>query len=214
MESHRTGFPPFPPLFEIPSGFQHSQPLRLRDSYSRLNTSKPQLCTRTDEQNKLVKARHNVLVFTRHNILVFAQHNELVMARNKMAKPNEKLASSLAALHDLQQEGQHIVRTGELSRVHRDCLVKSGFLQPVIKGWLMSASPSARPGDSTAWFASFWEFCAAYCTQRFGANWHLSPEQSLLLHAENTVVPTQTIVYSRKGHNNTTRLPFIRPSTI
>ena len=72
------------------------------------------------------------------------------MARNKMAKPNEKLASSLAALHDLQQEGQHIVRTGELSRVHRDCLVKSGFLQPVIKGWLMSASPSARPGDSTA----------------------------------------------------------------
>ena len=125
-----------------------------------------------------------------------------------MAKPNEKLAASLAALHDLQKEGQHIFRTGELSRVHRDRLVKSGFLQPVIKGWLMSASPSARPGDRTAWFASFWEFCTAYCTQRFGANWHLSPEQSLLLHAENTVVPTQTIVYSRKGHNNTTKLPF------
>jgi fido (protein-threonine AMPylation protein) len=125
-----------------------------------------------------------------------------------MAKPSEKLAASLAALHDFQKEGQHIFRTGELSRVHRDRLVKSGFLQPVIKGWLMSVSPSARPGDSTAWFASFREFCAAYCTQRFGANWHLSPEQSLLLHAENTVVPAQTIVYSRKGHNNTTKLPF------
>jgi fido (protein-threonine AMPylation protein) len=125
-----------------------------------------------------------------------------------MAQPNEKLAASLAALHDLQKQGQHVFRAGELSRVHRDRLVKSGFLQPVIKGWLMSAGPSARPGDSTAWFASFWEFCAAYCTQRFGTNWHLSPEQSLLLHAENTVVPTQTIVYSRKGHNNTTKLPF------
>jgi fido (protein-threonine AMPylation protein) len=125
-----------------------------------------------------------------------------------MAQPNEKLAASLAALHDLQRQGQHVFRSGELSRVHRDRLVKSGFLQPVIKGWLMSASPSARPGDSTAWYASFWEFCAAYCTQRFGTNWHLSPEQSLLLHAENTVVPTQTIVYSRKGHNNTTKLPF------
>jgi hypothetical protein len=125
-----------------------------------------------------------------------------------MAKPNEKLAASLAVLHDLQKEGQHIFRAGELSRVHRDRLVKSGFLQPIIKGWLMSASPGARGGDSTAWFASFWEFCAAYCNHRFGANWHLSPEQSLLLHAENTVVPTQTIVYSRKGHNNTTRLPF------
>lgn len=125
-----------------------------------------------------------------------------------MAQPNEKLAASLAVLHDLQKQGQHVFRAGELSRVHRDRLVKSGFLQPVIKGWLMSASPSARPGDSTAWFASFWEFCAAYCTQRFGTNWHLSPEQSLLLYAENTVVPTQTIVYSRKGHNNTTKLPF------
>jgi fido (protein-threonine AMPylation protein) len=125
-----------------------------------------------------------------------------------MAQPNEKLAASLAALHDLQRQGQHVFRSGELSRVHRDRLVKSGFLQPVIKGWLMSASPSARPGDSTAWYASFWELCAAYCTQRFGTNWHLSPEQSLLLHAENTVVPTQTIVYSRKGHNNTTKLPF------
>jgi hypothetical protein len=125
-----------------------------------------------------------------------------------MAQPNEKLAASLAALHDLQKQGQHVFRAGELSRVHRDRLVKSGFLQPVIKGWLMSASPGARPGDSTAWFASFWEFCAAYCHHRFAADWHLSPEQSLLLHAENTVVPAQTIVYSRKGHNNTIRLPF------
>jgi hypothetical protein len=129
------------------------------------------------------------------------------------SKPNEKLATSLAALHDLQKERQHIFRAGELSRVHRDRLVKSGFLQPVIKGWLMSASPSARPGDSTAWFASFWEFCVAYCIQRFGTNWHLSPEQSLLHHAENTVVPTQTIVYSRKGHNNTASCRFTRPST-
>jgi fido (protein-threonine AMPylation protein) len=125
-----------------------------------------------------------------------------------MAQPNEKLAVSLVALHNLQKQGQHVLRAGDLSRVHRDRLVKSGFLQPVIKGWLMSASPSARPGDSTAWFASFWEFCAAYCTQRFGTNWHLSPEQSLLLYAENTVVPTQTIVHSLKGHNNTTKLPF------
>ncbi len=72
----------------------------------------------------------------------------------------------------------------------------------------MSATPGARPGDSTAWFASLWEFCAAYCNQRFGADWHLSPEQSLLLHAENTVVPAHTIVYSPEGHNNTLKLPF------
>lgn len=125
-----------------------------------------------------------------------------------MATPNEKLAASLAVLHRLQKGGSHVFQSGQLSRVHRDRLVKNGFLQPVIKGWLISTSPGARSGDSTAWFASFWEFCSAYCNQRFGTDWHLSPEQSVLLHAENTVVPAQTIVYSLKGHNNTIKLPF------
>lgn len=78
----------------------------------------------------------------------------------------------------------------------------------MIKGWLISASPGARPGDSTAWFASFWDFCALYCNERFGEDWHLSPEQSLLLDAENTVIPAQMIIYSRKGHNNTVKLLF------
>ena len=125
-----------------------------------------------------------------------------------MPKPNEKLAASLEVLRVLQENGQRVFQAGQISRIHRDRLVKHGFLQPVLKGWLMSSSPSAHPGDSTAWFASFWEFCAAYCNERFGADWYLSPEQSLLLHAENTVVPTQTTIYSRKGHNNSVTLPF------
>jgi hypothetical protein len=36
----------------------------------------------------------------------------------------------------------------------------------------------------------------------------LSPEQSVLLHAQNTVIPTQVVVYSRKGTNHTTNLLF------
>ena len=40
------------------------------------------------------------------------------------------------------------------------------------------------------------------------SEWHLSPEQSLLLHAENTVIPTQVVVYSPKGTNNTMKLLF------
>jgi fido (protein-threonine AMPylation protein) len=125
-----------------------------------------------------------------------------------MPEPNEKLAASLEVLRVLQENGQRVFQTSQIARLHRDRLVKHGFLQPVLKGWLMSSSPSAHPGDSTAWFASFWEFCAAYCNERFGAEWHLSPEQSLLLHAENTVVPAQTTIYSRKGHNNSVTLPF------
>ena len=78
----------------------------------------------------------------------------------------------------------------------------------VMQGWLMSSNPGSDPGDTTAWHASFWEFCGAYCEHRFGSRWHLSPEQSLLLCAENSVIPTQTIIYTPEGKNNTLGLLF------
>lgn len=125
-----------------------------------------------------------------------------------MVTPNEKLAASLAQLQTLQKDGRRVVRSGELTRVHRERLVGSGFLREVMKGWLISSGPDADPGNTTPWFASFWEFCAAYCSFRFGADWHLSPAQSLLLHAENTVIPQQVIIYTPKGTNNTVDLLF------
>jgi fido (protein-threonine AMPylation protein) len=125
-----------------------------------------------------------------------------------MPKPNEKLAESLAALQELQKGGRRVFRSRELSRTHRERLLRNGFLREVIKGWLMSSSPRAREGDSTPWYASFWEFCASYCRDRFDDAWHLSPEQSILLYAQNTVIPTQVVVYSRKGTNHTMKLLF------
>jgi hypothetical protein len=125
-----------------------------------------------------------------------------------MATLHEKLAASLEKLHDLQSTGQHVFRSEAFSRADRERLLQQGFLREVIKGWLISASPGAMPGDTTSWFASFWEFCARYCEYRFGANWHLSPEQSLLLHAEDTAIPTQVIVTSPHGTNNKIALLF------
>ena len=125
-----------------------------------------------------------------------------------MVTPNEKLAASLAQLETLQKEGRRVFRSVELTRVHRERLVRNGFLREVMKGWLISSSPDADPGDTTPWFASFREFCAAYCAARFGETWHLSPEQSLLLHAENTVIPRQVVIYTPKGTNNTVELLF------
>ena len=124
-----------------------------------------------------------------------------------MASPNEKLAASLAVLQKLQKD-RRVVRSNELSRVHRERLLKNGFLREVSKGWLISISPGTAKGDSTPWFASFWEFCACYCNDRFDDEWHLSPEQSLLLHAESTIIPAQVVVYSPKGTNNTIKLLF------
>ena len=125
-----------------------------------------------------------------------------------MPPPNEKLAESLAALQALQKGGQRVFRSDDLSRTHRERLLQNGFLQEVIKGWLISSNPSARAGDSTPWYSSFWEFCQKYCIDRFGEEWHVSPEQSILLNAENTVIPPQVVIYSPKGTNHKLDLLF------
>jgi len=125
-----------------------------------------------------------------------------------LSEPHEKLANSLDVLKSLQAGGRRVFQSREFGRADRERLVKNGFLLEVMKGWVISATPGTRMGDSTAWFASFWEFCARYCGERFGNDWHLSPEQSLFLHSGNTAIPTQVIVYSPKGTNNTIHLPF------
>ena len=125
-----------------------------------------------------------------------------------MATPSEKLGASLAVLERLQEGHRRVFRSRELTRVHRERLIRNGFLREVMKGWLMSSSPDAAPSETTPWFASFWEFCVAYCTARFDEEWHLSPEQSLLLHAENTVIPAQVVIYTPGGANNRVELLF------
>lgn len=125
-----------------------------------------------------------------------------------MATPHEKLAASLDELRLLQADGARVFASNQLTRLGRERLVKHGFLREVMKGWLVSSSPTVQPGDTTPWFASFWEFCRRYCEERFGHDWHLSPEQSLLLHGENTAIPRQVIVYSPDANNNRIDLPF------
>ena len=125
-----------------------------------------------------------------------------------MPSPNEKLAESLDVLKELQQGNRRVFRSDDLSRVHRERLVENGFLQEVMKGWLISSSPDTQAGESTPWHASFWEFCARYCDERFGELWHLSPEQSLFLHGERTVIPDQLVVHSPKATNNDIPLLF------
>ncbi len=125
-----------------------------------------------------------------------------------MSTANEKLAAALAELRGLQTDGSRVFASAQLTRTSRERLVKHGFLQEVMKGWLMSANPTALPGDTTPWFASLWEFCRRYCEARFGAEWHLSPEQSLLMHAANTTIPQQLIIHSPHANNNRVDLLF------
>jgi fido (protein-threonine AMPylation protein) len=125
-----------------------------------------------------------------------------------MPSPSEKLAASLEILHNLQNtQGAAAIRASDISRTHRERLLKNGFLREVIKGWYIPSRPDETDGDSTAWYASFWRFATAYLETRFRKNWSLSPEQSLSLHAGDRTVPRQLVVRSPRGSNNVTKLP-------
>lgn len=125
-----------------------------------------------------------------------------------MATPNQKLAASLTVLRDRQRGGRRVFQAQEFTRVHRERLLKQGFLREALRGWLISSSPNTLDGESTPWYASFWEFCQRYAEVRFGDEWHLSPEQSLLLHAETSAIPRQVILHSPAGTNNLIALLF------
>ena len=58
-----------------------------------------------------------------------------------MATPHEKLAESLEGLKALQDRGIGAVRSGDLTRTHRERLVKNGVLHEVMKGWYIPARP-------------------------------------------------------------------------
>jgi hypothetical protein len=125
-----------------------------------------------------------------------------------MATPPEKLAQSLEVLGRLHlPAGGAAIRARDISRTHRERLLANGFLQQVIKGWYIPSRPDEIAGESTAWYASFWNFCSAYLTERFASDWCLSPEQSLSFHAGNRTVPRQLIVRSPKARNKITALP-------
>jgi Fic family protein len=124
-----------------------------------------------------------------------------------MANVQEKLADSLMELQKLQnQNGLAIVRSSDLTRTHLERLKKNGFLQEVMKGWYISSRPDNIPGDTTNWHTSFWYFISAYANSRFGKDWCLSPDQSLVFYSGNSPVPTQVIMKITKEQNNIARL--------
>ncbi len=124
-----------------------------------------------------------------------------------MPSAAEKLASSLEELKTLQSDGAIAIRSKDISRTHRERLLKAGFLKEVMKGWYIPSRPDENVGESTAWYTSYWGFCVQYLSDRFGEDWSLSPEQSLILHAGNTTVPSQLLVKAPKSGNSKTDLP-------
>jgi hypothetical protein len=123
-----------------------------------------------------------------------------------MVIPSEKLAESLEVLKQLQDKGV-AVKSSDISRVHRQRLVKYGFLKEVTKGWYIISSADEQPGSTASWYTSYWQFCAAYLNDRYGDSYFISPDQSLLIHTGNRTVPHQLIVRTTEKTNHKTALP-------
>jgi hypothetical protein len=139
---------------------------------------------------------------------------KLELEDNGMASANEKLAASLDELHKHQKDG--ILKSGDISRTHRERLAKLGYLVGIIKGWNMAVDAAVNDGSSTAWFSSYWPFVKQYLGARFGSNYYLSAETSLAVHVGETTIPAQIIVVAKTKTIQAITLPhgrsiFIRP---
>jgi hypothetical protein len=82
----------------------------------------------------------------------------------------DKLAESLAALKKLEDEGIVAIQTENMTRTHRERLVKNGFIKEVMKGWyiptfLKSRQERARPG-----MPNFWAFVVIILNQGLAVN--------------------------------------------
>lgn len=124
-----------------------------------------------------------------------------------MASPHELLAKSLTLLADLQKAGKHVIRSADLPRMDRQRLQTAGFIQEVVRGWYLPSRPDERAGSSAAWFAGMREFITGYCEERFGADWHVSPDQSLMLRTGERSLPLQLQVWASGANNQPVNLP-------
>lgn len=126
-----------------------------------------------------------------------------------MATHAEKLVTSRKILSNLIRESNTTVfRSIEFSRVHRERLVQAGFLVEIINGWLLVADPTKQAGESTLWYANFWNFLSVFLEERFGNNYCLSSESSLALQVGSTAIPAQVTIITGKASGQTVELPF------
>ena len=121
---------------------------------------------------------------------------------------SKRLSDALKALKKVQDKQHGIAQSKDFTLLQRTVLLETGFLRPVMKGWYICCNPSDQVGDSTAWYANYWHFISRYLQMRFGNQYFLNPEASLLLHTGNTTVPKQITIVTKNGSANIVKLPF------
>jgi Fic family protein len=123
-----------------------------------------------------------------------------------MAQPFHKLLAT--SMSNAKQVARHqIIKTEDLSRLDRERLIRAGCLQKIVRGWYLFCKPGTDDGESTAWYASFWNFIRLYLEERFNENYCLSPEASMDIYLGKNYLPHQVVVIAKSGGSALLQLP-------
>ena len=129
------------------------------------------------------------------------------MARRRISE-KDRLVKALTELHNVLGAERGVVRGPQLDNGSRRLLLQKGYLREILKGWYFVSDPTAADGDTTPFFANFWEYLARYLGERFGANYCLTAEHSLLRHAQHTVIPRTVNVMLAVNQSQVQELAF------
>lgn len=124
-------------------------------------------------------------------------------------RSSEKIAAALSRIREITKaNGGNVIRSGQMKRADRELLVRTKWLQEIIKGWYLLIKPGGIPGDSSIWYANFWDFLRIYLHYHFEDHYCLSAENSLELHTGVSTIPKQVIVISAKGRGQPQEFPY------
>jgi hypothetical protein len=123
-------------------------------------------------------------------------------------KASEKISAALMRIRGIVKENKaHVIRSQQMRRADRELLVRTKWLQEIIKGWYLLVRPEDAAGESSTWYVNFWDFLRIYLNHHFGGDYCLSAENSIDLHTASTTIPRQVIAISSKG-GGPQKLPF------
>lgn len=112
----------------------------------------------------------------------------------------EVIAAALVRVREIADSRHaNIIQSEEISRADRELLLATGWLQEIIRGWYMLVRPDRATGDTTSWYANYWDFIRIYLQHRFADDYCLGAESSLDLHVEIPTIPKQVIVIVKQG---------------
>jgi hypothetical protein len=102
---------------------------------------------------------------------------------------------------------KEVVKSASLRRSDRELLLQRGYLQDICKGWYLLTRPTQKHGESTAWYAAFWDFLSVYLDERFEGDYCLSAVSSMDAQVGTNVVPRQVTAITAHGGKTALELP-------